>query len=134
MITGQNYGESDADPKFCTVVAVARTWGRFCRPSTLPVQRREVTKFLPASGSRSPVPPGFSAVVSVLTGTENEAPACMSLTFVVVACVFVALVGALVACVDRWRDSRLALTRPLQRVGVRVGRIPTVPDSRKRAA
>jgi len=58
----------------------------------------------------------------------------MSLTFVVAACVFVALVGVLVACVDRWRDSRLAVTRPLQRVGVRAGRIPAVPDSRKRAA
>lgn len=58
----------------------------------------------------------------------------MSLTFVIAACVFVALVGALVACVDRWRDSRLAMTLPLQRVGARVGRIPSVPDSRKRAA
>ena len=57
----------------------------------------------------------------------------MSLTFVVAACVFVALVGALVACVDRWRESRLALTRPVQRLGVRVGRIP-VPETRKRAA
>ena len=56
----------------------------------------------------------------------------MSLTFVVAACVFVALVGALVAWVDRWRDSRLAVTRPLQRVGTPVGRI--LPDSRKRAA
>jgi len=73
-------------------------------------------------------------VVRVLTGTENEAADGMSLTFVVAACVFVALVGALVAWVDRWRDSRLAVIRPLQRVGTPAGPVPAVPDSGKRAA
>jgi hypothetical protein len=58
----------------------------------------------------------------------------MSLTFVLAACAFVAAVGALVACVDRWRDSRLVVTRPVQRVGIPVGRIPAVPATRKRAA
>jgi hypothetical protein len=58
----------------------------------------------------------------------------MSLTFVLAACVFVAVVGAVVACVDRWRESRLVVTRPAQRVGVPMGRIPAVPATRKRAA
>ena len=56
----------------------------------------------------------------------------MSLTFLLAACLFVAVVGALVACIDRWRDARLAVTRPVRRE--EVGRIPTVPAPRKRAA
>jgi hypothetical protein len=60
----------------------------------------------------------------------------MSLTFLLAACAFAAVVGALVACIDWWRESRLTVTRPVQRVGVPVGRIPSVPAAatRKRAA
>jgi hypothetical protein len=58
----------------------------------------------------------------------------MSLTFVLAACAFVAVLGALVACVDRWRDARLMVTRPVQRVGIPVGPIPAAPATRKRAA
>jgi hypothetical protein len=57
----------------------------------------------------------------------------MSLTFLLAACAFAAVVGALVACVDRWRESRL-LARPVPRVGVPVGRTAVVPAARKRAA
>ncbi|HEY7518399.1 MAG TPA: hypothetical protein VIE36_08920 [Methylomirabilota bacterium] len=56
----------------------------------------------------------------------------MSLTFLLAACAFAAVLGALVACVDWWRESRLRVARPAPRGGVPVGRIPTVP--RKRAA
>jgi hypothetical protein len=36
----------------------------------------------------------------------------MSLGFLVAACVFALVVGCAVACVDRWRDARLAAARP----------------------
>jgi hypothetical protein len=58
----------------------------------------------------------------------------MSLMFLLTACVFVAVVGVLVAGIDRWRDSRLMVARSVPRVGVPTGRIPTVPPARKRAA
>jgi hypothetical protein len=58
----------------------------------------------------------------------------MSLTFLLAACAFAAIVGALVACIDWWRESRLSVARPVQRVGIPVGRIPSVPARRKRAA
>ena len=58
----------------------------------------------------------------------------MTLTFVLAACLFVAVVGALVACIDRWREARLTVARPGQRVDLPVGRIPTVSSPRKRAA
>jgi hypothetical protein len=58
----------------------------------------------------------------------------MSLTFLLAACGFAAVLGALVACIDRWRDSRLTLARPVQRVGVPVGRVSAVQSTRKRAA
>jgi hypothetical protein len=58
----------------------------------------------------------------------------MSLTFLFAACAFVAVVGVVVACVDRWRESRLTLARPGDRVGVAVARVPSVPATRKRAA
>lgn len=61
-------------------------------------------------------------------------PLGMSLTFVLAACLFVAVVGVLVACIDRWRDARLAVARSASRVGVRAARVPTVPAARKRAA
>jgi uncharacterized membrane protein YoaK (UPF0700 family) len=77
---------------------------------------------------------GTGSVVRLVTGTGNESAAGMSLTFVLAACVFVAVVGAVVACVDRWRDSRLVVTRPAQRVDVPVGRIPVNPAPGKRAA
>lgn len=54
----------------------------------------------------------------------------MSLTFLFAACLFVAVLGAVVACIDRWRDARLTVVRPVQRVGVPVVPIP----ARKRAA
>jgi hypothetical protein len=57
----------------------------------------------------------------------------MSLTFVLAACAFAAVVGVLVAGIDRWRESRL-LSRAVERIGVPVGRTPAVPAARKRAA
>jgi len=57
----------------------------------------------------------------------------MTLTFVITACVFAAALGALVACVDRWRESRLSLVRPA-RVPVPVSRGAGIPAARKRAA
>jgi hypothetical protein len=58
----------------------------------------------------------------------------MSLMFLLTACAFVAVVGLLVAGIDRWRDSRLTVARPMPRVGVPIGRMPSVPPARKRAA
>ena len=58
----------------------------------------------------------------------------MTLTFVITACVFAAVLGALVAWVDRWRDSRLTLVRRVQRVPVPVSRAAAVRRSGKRAA
>ena len=59
----------------------------------------------------------------------------MSLTFLLTACAFAAVLGALVACIDRWRDARLRLAPPVQRVRVPVGRVSSeAPSARKRAA
>jgi len=58
----------------------------------------------------------------------------MSLMFLLTACVFVAVVGLLVAGIDRWRDSRLTVARSIPRVGAPIGRMPSVPPARKRAA
>jgi hypothetical protein len=58
----------------------------------------------------------------------------MTMTFVIAACLFAAVLGALVAWVDRWRDSRLTLVRPAQRVPVAVSRGAAGVSSRKRAA
>jgi hypothetical protein len=58
----------------------------------------------------------------------------MSLTFLVAACVFVAVVGVLVAWIDRWRESRLTVARPLPRAGRPVKPLPGVSSTRKRAA
>jgi hypothetical protein len=55
----------------------------------------------------------------------------MSLAFLFAACLFVLVLGAVVACIDRWRDARLTVARPVQRVGVPV--VP-IPAARKRAA
>ena len=56
------------------------------------------------------------------------------MTFLIAACAFAAILGALVACIDRWRDTRLTLVRPVQRVGLPVGRVSPVASARKRAA
>ncbi len=58
----------------------------------------------------------------------------MSLTFVLAACVFAAVVGVLVAWIDRWRESRLTVRRAVPRLGVPVADMPSVPPARKRAA
>ena len=58
----------------------------------------------------------------------------MSLTFLLAACAFAAVLGLLVAWIDWWRDSRLTLVRPDQRVRVPVGRVSSIPPARKRAA
>jgi len=59
----------------------------------------------------------------------------MSLTFLLAACAFAAVLGALVACIDRWRESRLTIAPPVQRVRVPVGRVSSAaPSARKRAA
>jgi hypothetical protein len=54
----------------------------------------------------------------------------MSVTFLLAACAFAAVLGVLVACIDRWRDSRLTIVRSVPRVG----RVSTVQSARKRAA
>jgi hypothetical protein len=70
-----------------------------------------------------------------LTGTEREYVSGMDLSFAIAACAFVAVLGALVACVDRWREARLTVSRPVQRVRVPVARVAAgVPPARKRAA
>jgi len=56
----------------------------------------------------------------------------MSLTFLLTACAFAAVLGVLVACIDRWRESRLTIVRPVQRVDV--GRVSSAPPAGKRAA
>ncbi|HXU88849.1 MAG TPA: hypothetical protein VFQ62_08360 [Methylomirabilota bacterium] len=58
----------------------------------------------------------------------------MSLMFLVTACAFVAVVGLLVAGIDRWRESRLTVARRVAGVAVPIGRAPSVPPARKRAA
>jgi hypothetical protein len=58
----------------------------------------------------------------------------MSFSSVLIACAFAAVLGAVVACVDRWRESRLTVVRPVQRARVPVVRVPTAPTARKRAA
>jgi hypothetical protein len=58
----------------------------------------------------------------------------MSLTFLLAACAFAAVLGLLVAWIDRWRDSRLTLVPPVQRVRLSGGRVSSVPPARKRAA
>lgn len=69
-----------------------------------------------------------------LAGTENESRIGMSLRFVVAACAFAALLGALVAWIDWWRDSRLTAVRTGRRARVPIPQVPTVPAARKRAA
>jgi hypothetical protein len=58
----------------------------------------------------------------------------MSLTFVLAACAFAAVVGVLVACVDWWRESRLTVVRSVPPTRVAVGRVSTAPTAGKRAA
>ena len=58
----------------------------------------------------------------------------MSLSFVIAACTFAAVLGALVACIDRWREARLTMVQRMQHRRVPVARVPTVPAARNRAA
>jgi hypothetical protein len=67
-----------------------------------------------------------------LAGTENESRIGMTLTFVIAACAFAALLGVLVAWIDWWRDSRLAAVHAVRRAPT--ARVPTVSAPRKRAA
>lgn len=56
----------------------------------------------------------------------------MSLGLVLGACAFAAVLSALVACIDRWRDARLIA---VPRVApARAVRLTTLPATRKRAA
>ena len=64
---------------------------------------------------------------------KNESRIGMTLTFVFAACAFVALLGALVAWIDWWRDSRLAV-HAVRRGRVPMTTVPAVPAARKRAA
>jgi ABC-type amino acid transport system permease subunit len=57
----------------------------------------------------------------------------MTVTFVIAACAFAAVLGALVAGIDWWREARLTVVRPVARARVPVVR-STVPAARKRAA
>jgi hypothetical protein len=70
----------------------------------------------------------------ILAGTENESAIDMTLTFVIAACAFAALLGALVAWIDWWRDSRLAAAHALRRARLPMTTVPTVSAARKRAA
>ena len=56
----------------------------------------------------------------------------MSFWFVVAACAFAAVLGVLVAGIDRWREARLTAVRAVPRAGVPISRVP--PTARKRAA
>jgi hypothetical protein len=58
----------------------------------------------------------------------------MSVSFVVAACAFVAVLAALVAWVDRWRESRLTVVRSLETSHAPVVAVTSVPAPRKRAA
>ena len=58
----------------------------------------------------------------------------MSLSFVLTACVFAAVLAAMVAWVDRWRETRLTVVRPVQRARVQLARVSVTPTARKRAA
>jgi hypothetical protein len=72
----------------------------------------------------------------ILAGTEVEQTEHMTLWSVVAACAFVAVLGALVACVDRWRDARLSVVAPVagRRPVAPVARAAAVAAARKRAA
>lgn len=58
----------------------------------------------------------------------------MSLSFVLAACAFAAVLAVLVAWIDRWRESRLTVARALETSRVPIVSVPTVPAARKRAA
>jgi hypothetical protein len=58
----------------------------------------------------------------------------MSLSAVLTACVFAAFLAAMVAWIDRWRETRLTVVRPVQRARVQLARVPVAPTARKRAA
>ena len=56
----------------------------------------------------------------------------MSLGFVFAACAFALVLGCAVACVDRWREARLATSRP--RPGVQRDVKRAEPARHRRAA
>ncbi|HEX3176158.1 MAG TPA: hypothetical protein VHZ49_05735 [Methylomirabilota bacterium] len=58
----------------------------------------------------------------------------MTLSFLVATCAFVAVLGVVVAWIDRWRESRLGALRPVARVSVPVATVASAPAARKRAA
>ena len=70
----------------------------------------------------------------LLAGMENESRFRMTLTFLIGACAFAALLGVLVAWIDWWRDSRLAAVQAVRRARVPMARVPAVSAARKRAA
>ena len=57
----------------------------------------------------------------------------MSLVFIVTACVFALVLGCAVACVDRWREARLAAPR-LRPVVAAAAAKPARPAAQRRAA
>ena len=79
------------------------------------------------AASRGPRP------VSAFTGTDYASLAVMTLWFLLTACAFAAVLGALVACVDRWRESRLDEASPIQRRRTQAA-ATAMPAARKRAA
>ena len=58
----------------------------------------------------------------------------MSVSFLLTACVFAAVLAAVVAWVDWWRESRLTVVRPVRRAPVPAAGVSVVPAARKRAA
>ena len=57
----------------------------------------------------------------------------MSIAFMVAACIFALVLGCVVACVDRWREARLAASRVRPVAGVDTRVEPIRPTERRAA-
>jgi hypothetical protein len=65
---------------------------------------------------------------------EHASVPSMSLAFVFAACAFVLVLGCVVACVDWWRDARLAAPRLRAAGSVTEDAKPAGPAAQRRAA
>jgi len=57
----------------------------------------------------------------------------MSIAFMITGCIFALVLGCVVACVDRWREARLAASRVRPVIGVDTRVKPTQPAQRRAA-
>jgi len=57
----------------------------------------------------------------------------MSIAFMVTTCIFALVLGCVVACVDRWREARLAASR-VRRVVSMDTRVKPIRSAQRRAA